>query len=384
MAESNLQRIVVLGGGIGGQVAATRLKQKLGAGARVILVERSSSFTFAPSLLWLMVGKRQPRTISRDYSGLSRRGVEIVHAAVSGIDTGASEVATDSGTIGYDYLVVALGASLDPERIPGLSEHTFHPYDLPSAERLRRALQAFTGGRVSVAIASLPYKCPAAPYETAMLIDGYLRQRGIREVSPIDMYTPEPLPLPVAGPQAGYSVAAELAARGITFHARTQLEGVEPFALRFGGESVPHVLAIVIPPHRPPEVIAESGLAGPTGWIPVDRSTLRTRASNVYAIGDNTAIPLENGLLLPKAGVFAHSEAEVVAENISRRIRGDLREAVFDGHGTCFLETGRGRSGLARGDFFASPVPRVAMYRPGRSWHAAKVAFEQYWLRRWL
>jgi sulfide:quinone oxidoreductase len=384
MSSSAVQRIVVLGGGVGGQVAATRLKQKLGAEARVTLVERSTTFTFAPSLLWLMVGKRQPRTITRDYSALSRRGIEVTHATVTGIDTAAAEVQTDSGTIGYDYLVVALGAVLDPERMPGLAEHTFHPYDLPSAERLRDALARFPGGRVSVAIASLPYKCPAAPYETAMLIDGYLRERGIREASKIDLYTPEPLPLPVAGPYAGYSVAAELAARGIGFHPRTQLEGVEPSALRFGGESVPHDLAVVIPPHRPPDVLASAGLAGPNGWIPVDRSTLRTRASNVYAIGDNTAIPLENGMLLPKAGVFAHGEAEVVAENITRRIRGDLREEAFDGHGTCFLETGGGKSGLARGDFFASPLPKVAMYRPGRPWHAAKVAFEQYWLRRWL
>jgi len=382
--STNAQRIVVLGGGIGGQVAATRLKQKLGGEARVILVERSTVFTYASSLLWLMVGQRQPRTITRDYSGLSKRGIEVMHATVTGINTEAAEVQTDSGTIGYDYLVVALGASLDPDRMPGLSEHTYHPYDLPSAERLRDALAGFNGGRVSVAIASLPYKCPAAPYETAMLIDGYLRKRGIREASKIDLYTPEPLPLPVAGAHAGYSVAAELAGRGITFHPRTQLEGVEPSALRMGGESVPHDFAVVIPPHRPPEVLASSGLGGPNGWIPVDRSTLRTRASNVYAIGDNTAIPLENGMLLPKAGVFAHGEAEVVAGNITRRIRNDLREEAFDGHGTCFLETGGGKSGLARGDFFASPVPTVTMYRPGRSWHAAKIAFEQYWLRRWL
>jgi sulfide:quinone oxidoreductase len=116
----------------------------------------------------------------------------------------------------------------------------------------------------------------------------------------------------------------------------------------------------------------------------VDRSTLRARPGNVYAIGDIAAIPLENGLMLPKAGVFAHGEAEVVAENIARRVRGDIRETAFDGHGTCFLEAGDGKSGLARGNFFASPVPTVAMYRPGRSWHLGKIAFEQYWLRRWL
>jgi len=384
MTENHRQRIVVLGGGVGGQVAATRLKQKLGATAEVVMVERSPTFTFAPSLLWLMVGKRKQRTITRDYSGLVRRGINVVQATATRIDTGAAAVHTDAGPIGYDHLVVSLGASLDPGRIPGLAEHTFHPYDLPSAERLHDALRGFGGGRVAVAIASLPYKCPAAPYETAMLLDGYLRDRGIRTDSQIDLYTPEPLPLPVAGPYAGHSVAAELAARGIAFHPRTQLQSVEPGELRFQDAAAAYDLAVVIPPHRPPEVIAESGFAGPNGWVTVDRATLRARPANVYAIGDNVAIPLENGMPLPKAGVFAHGEAEVVAANIARRIDGDLREDAFDGHGTCFLETGGGKSGLARGDFYASPVPKVAMYRPGRTWHAAKIAFEQYWLRRWL
>jgi sulfide:quinone oxidoreductase len=384
MATDSTQRIVVLGGGIGGQVAATRLKQKLASLARVTLIERSPTFTFSPSLLWLVVGQRRARSITRDYSGFKKRGIEIMQAAVTEIDVAAAEVRTDTGPVGYDYLVVALGASLDSGRISGLAEHTFHPYDLASAERLRDALTGFKGGRVIMAIASLPYKCPAAPYETAMLIDGYLRRRGLRAASQIDLYTPEPLPLPVAGAYAGHSVAAELAARGIGFHPRVQLESIEPGALHFAGEKIKSDLSIVIPPHRPPEVVAKSGLSGPSGWIPVDRATLRARDSNVYAIGDNTAIPLENGMLLPKAGVFAHGEAEVVAENIARRIRGDLREEAFDGHGTCFLETGGGKSGLASGDFFASPVPNVAMHRPGRAWHGAKIAFEQYWLRRWL
>lgn len=98
-----------------------------------------------------------------------------------------------------------------------------------------------------------------------------------------------------------------------------------------------------------------------SGWVAVDRSSLRTRAANVYAIGDVTGIPLENGLMLPKAGVFAHGEAEVAAENIAGRIEGRLGEAAFDGHGTCFLEVGGGKAGMVRGDFFASPAPSVAM-----------------------
>jgi NADH dehydrogenase FAD-containing subunit len=124
---------VVLGGGIGGQVAATRLRQRLGNDSRVVLVERSPDFTFAPSLLWLMVGDRAARTITRDYSRLRRRGVEVVQAAATAIDSENSVVQTDAGPIAYDHLVVALGATLDPDRIPGLRDLTHHPYTLESA-----------------------------------------------------------------------------------------------------------------------------------------------------------------------------------------------------------------------------------------------------------
>ena len=384
MPEESQRTVVILGAGIGGQVAATRLKQRLGTRARVVVVERSATFTFSPSLLWLMVGRSQAEAITRDFSKLSGRGIEMVRATVTGIDTERSEVLTDGDPIVYDYLLIALGAEHDPSLLPGAAEHAHHPYDLAAAERLRDALARFGGGRVVVAIASLPYRCPAAPYETAMLIDGYLRERGLRDASTIDMYTPETLPMPVAGAYAGHSVAAELAARSIAFHPRAALSAVGPDAMEIDGAPVPYDLAVVIPPHRPPSVVASSGLAGASGWIAVDRSSLRTRAANVYAIGDVTGIPLENGLMLPKAGVFAHGEAEVAAENIARRIEGNLSEAAFDGHGTCFLEVGEGKAGIVRGDFFASPAPSVTMQRPGRLWHLGKVGVEQYWLRRWI
>ena len=384
MTASNTQTIVVLGGGVGGQVAATRLKERLSDRARVVIVERSPSYTFSPSLLWLMVGQRRPDAITRNFSKLLRRDIEIVQATVTGIDTEQAEVRTETDVVRYDYLVIALGAEHDPALLPGAAEFTYHPYDLAAASRLRDALKRFPGGRIVVSIASLPYRCPAAPYETAMLIDAYLRDRGQRDRSTIDMFTPEPLPMPVAGPYVGHSVAAELAARSITFHPQSSPSAVGANSITVNGEAVPFDLAVVIPPHRPPAVIASTGLTGPSGWIAVDRATLRTRANNVYAIGDVTGIPLENGLMLPKAGVFAHGEAEVVAENIVRRIDGDLREATFDGHGTCFLEVGGGKAGMARGDFFASPGPAVALRRPGRLWHLGKVGFEQYWLRRWI
>lgn len=386
MSQSHSVRpVVVLGGGIGGQVAATRLRQKLPRSMPVVLIERSERFVFAPSLLWLMVGGRTPADITRDYSLLRKRGIDVRRAEVTAIDPSTNLVRTTEGPVEYEHLVVSLGATMAPGSIPGLADHTHHPYDLASAVRLRDALRDFPGGRLVIAIASLPYRCPAAPWETALLIDADLRRRRLRDKTRLEIYTPEPLPMPVAGSFIGHSVAAELAAHGIGLHTGAKLESVEPHELVFsGGERSPFDLAVVIPPHRAPEVVATSELAGPNGWVPVDRSTLATRYGNVFAIGDIAVIPLENGMMLPKAGVFAHAEAEVVAGNVARLLSGDRREDAFDGHGMCFLETGGGKAGFARGDFYASPVPKVAFSRPGRAWHLGKVAFEKYWLHRWI
>ena len=97
MSAASPPTVVVLGAGTGGQVAATRLKQRLGARARVVVVERSATFTFSPSLLWLMVGQRRAETITTDFSTLSKRGIEMVRATISGVDTERSEVLTEDG-----------------------------------------------------------------------------------------------------------------------------------------------------------------------------------------------------------------------------------------------------------------------------------------------
>jgi sulfide:quinone oxidoreductase len=104
----------------------------------------------------------------------------------------------------------------------------------------------------------------------------------------------------------------------------------------------------------------------------------------VYAIGDVTGIPLEMGKPLPMAGVFAEREAKVVAANIANEVTGRGEAAVFDGHGECFIETGGGRAGFGRGDFYAEPTPRVDLHPVRRRWHLGKVLFEKSWLRRWF
>jgi sulfide:quinone oxidoreductase len=371
---------VIVGGGVGGLACAQRLAKR-GAGLRITLVDRKLRHDFAPSFLWLMTGQRTPERVSRSLSSLARAGVQLIEAEVTAVDPTAGRLSSSAGEIEYDQLVLAPGAALAPEAIPGLAQAAHGFYQRDDAERLREALVAFGGGRVLVAVCAMPFKCPAAPYEAAFLVEDLLRRRGVS--AQVDLFTAEPQPLPVAGEQIGAQVAAMLAERGIGFGPGRQLESVDPEGqeARFADGVEPFDLLIAIPPHRSPGFVADSGLAGQQGWIPVDAGTLRA-AESVHAIGDVTAIELPNGMMLPKAGVFAHAEAEAVADNLIAAGAGRQADARFDGHGACFLETGGGRAGFASGDFYASPSPAVRMRQPARRWHWGKVLFERRWLAR--
>lgn len=376
--------VVVLGAGTGGLVAARRLRRKLGREDRVVLVERDPVYRFAPSFLWVMTGARKPAQVTRDLRRLRRRGIELVEAEARTLDPESRRVETTDGQVAYDRLVIALGAELVPEALPGFAEAAHNVYTLDGALTAGRALAALEGGRVVVLVSRLPYKCPAAPYETALLADAVLRKRGVR--ASVDVYTPEPQPLPSAGPAAGEAVRRILEARGIGFHPEASVGRIDSEARELvfeDGTRVPYDLLLGVPVHRPPAPVRDGGLAADGGFVPVDRSTLATRAEGVFAIGDVTTIPIWGGKLLPKAGVFAHAEAEVVAARIADELAGRVPTAVFDGSGSCFLELGEGKTAYATGNFYADPV-QVALRGPGRRWHLAKVAFEKYWLRRWV
>jgi sulfide:quinone oxidoreductase len=90
------------------------------------------------------------------------------------------------------------------------------------------------------------------------------------------------------------------------------------------------------------------------------------------------------GKPLPKAGVFAHAQALVVAHHIVHGSTGSGNPARFGGHGACFVEVGQGKAGYGAGDFFAEPLPAARLHQPNRWWHIGKVLFEKYWFWRWL
>ncbi len=379
------QTVLVLGGGIGGVAVANRLRRRLGKQHRVVLVNRESDFSFAASYLWVMNGSRRPAQVTKPLKNLEHRGIEVVIGNVENIDPETRTVTVSGRLLGpVDHLVVALGADWAPERVPGLVEqgHTFAT--LAGAHRLAPELTRMNTGRITVVTAGPLYKCPAAPYEAALLIDAQLRARGVRDRVQVAVRSAEPGPMPVAGPAVSAAVQGMLTAQDIDYVGGKQITAVEAGRLHFGDDTEDTDLLVYMPPIAPTRVIAESPLAQADGWIHADPRTMTTDFDGVYAIGDNTHIVLGIGKPLPRAGVFAHAQAHAVADTIVSASNGDGQVARFDGHGGCFVETGNGRAAFGSGNFYADPAPAVALRAPARRHHWGKVAFETNVMRRWL
>ncbi|RPJ73945.1 MAG: NAD(P)/FAD-dependent oxidoreductase [Alphaproteobacteria bacterium] len=384
-----MKTIIILGGGVGGIITANELSNRLNGEHKIILIEKYKEHTFAPSYLWLMNGDRRKKQINVPLKSLMKKNIEVVNALANEIVPAEQKVKAGEKEYHYDFLVIALGADLAPEKIQGWDEsiHTF--YTCEGAVKLNETLKDFAGGKVAIVIASMPYKCPGAPHEGAMLIEDFFASKGIRKKVGIDLFTPEPQPLPVAGPELGSAVKAILDKKGIRFHPLMQLSSVDTKSkqLLFNGK-VPfeYDLLIVIPPHQSPAVIRNSDLANANGWIDVNTASLQTKYENVFAIGDITSIPLpgrwvpDKPMMLPKAGVFAHIQADVVAKNIVKKISGENAREKFCADGYCMLEAGEDLAGFAYGDFFGVPHPQIHLKKIGKKWHIGKVLFEKWWL----
>lgn len=379
-----MMRTLILGAGFGGLTVATELRRRLGDEPEIVLVDRREHFLMGLRKLWALVGLGSLEEGKRSREALNRRGVRFLRQEITAIDPEARRVETEGGALDGDYLVVALGAEPRPDLVAGLGGHAHNLYDADRVPALAEALARFDGGRMAVVVAGVPYKCPPAPYECAMLLDEHLRDRGVRDGTRLTVTTLQPMLMPNAGREGSAWLGEQLRARDIDVHVDRAVHRVEPGRVVYAAAELEADLIIGIAPHRAPAVVKASGLADGGEWIAVDPSTLATRFERVYAIGDVTKIELANGLPLPKAGLFAEREGERVAAAIAAEVRGEAKPAPFDGTGYCFIEMGKATAARVAGEFFAAPEPRIAL-EPVSPAHAdEKRRFETERLVRWF
>jgi sulfide:quinone oxidoreductase len=371
--------VVVLGAGTGGTMAANLLRKRLGRDARVVVVGENGEHVFQPANLDVAFKGARPERSVHAQRPLLARGIELATTGAARIDPGQRIVALQDGReLAYDALVLATGAIADPTLMPGLAESSLNFHTGPrDAERIWRALGAIqlpgSGAyRVVVAIAGVPYKCPPSPVEAVFLLDEHFRRRGLRPRVEIALATPYPRAYP-AEPISDV-VAPRLAERGIVVRTLFNMDGVDAakkVIYSLEGEEIPYDLLIAIPPHRGAAVIKTSGLGDADGFVPTDKETMRVVGhDDIFALGDATAIPIS------KSGVVAHLEAGVVAENVTRFLRGEPGARAFEGRINCPMEVG-GHEALFVSATYERPARKQ---RPNVVRYAMKKTFgHMYW-----
>jgi sulfide:quinone oxidoreductase len=366
-------KVVVLGGGVGGTLAANLLAKELGREARVTVVDPTGMHLYQPGFLYLALGQANGRWLARDERTLLRREVDLAVERAVRIHPDAGTVQLErGGSLDFDYLVLATGARLVPDQVPGLVEAGHDFYSLEGAQRLREELARFRGGRIHVGIAGIPYKCPPAPVEFVFLLDEYLRRRGVRDRSQITLLSPLNRAFTIES--ASKLVQPMMTERGIELTTFFNVESVDPDAGTISsleGEKVESDLMVIVPPHRGQSLIGASGLGDRSDWLPTDRTTLQVEGQErIFAMGDATNLPIS------KSGSTAHFEAPVVASRIASLIHGTAPRSNYGGRVMCFLETGNRRATVLRFDYEHPPAPP----QPNLLWHSAKWLFNRvYW-----
>jgi sulfide:quinone oxidoreductase len=385
------RRVVILGGGTGGTLAANRLRRRFPPDELAItVVDQDDRHVYQPGLLFVPFGLTNVADIVRSRQRQLRRDVGFVRQPIDHVDIDASCVHLADGTVlGYDVLVIATGATLVPHETAGLTgpgwmRNVFTFYSPEGAAALAAALATFDGGRLVVNVVDMPIKCPVAPLEFCFLADWYFHERGIRDrvqltyVTPLDgAFTKK-----VASEHLG-GMLVEREIELVTEFNTGEVDGEGGRLVSYDDREVGFDLAVVVPLHGgAPYVERSPGLGDELGFVHTDEHTLQAKAApNVFVIGDAANVPAS------KAGSVTHFEGETLVENIARYLGGEPLVPGFDGHANCFVETGFGKALLIDFNYEHEPVPGrypagvgLPLLKESRLNHFGKLLFESvYW-----
>ncbi len=362
MDKSASPRVVIVGGGTAGITVAARLRQALPAAA-VTVIEPADKHYYQP--LWTLVGAGvvDKRDTERDEASLIPDGVKWLRDRATAFHPDRNEVQTaHSGPIGYDFLVVAAGIQLDWGKVRGLPEAlgkdgVCSNYSYEVVDRTWEFIRGFRGGDAIFTFPQGGVKCGGAPQKIMYLADEAFRRAGVRERSRITFASASPAIFAV--PKYTPALQRIIERKRITTQFQHNLVEVRPqsreavfLRLDQQQEVVLHYdLLHVAPPQSAPDFIKQSPLAGPTGYVEVDKHTLQhTRFPNIFALGDASNLPTS------KTGAAVRKQAPVLVQNLVAVVAGQALAGRYDGYTSCPLVTGYGKVILAEFDYDLKPV----------------------------
>lgn len=341
------KRIIIVGGGLGGTMLANQLVTKLypeilRGELKIVLLSNSEDHVYKPAFMYVAFNLFFQEELKRPERSLLRPEIDFQVDEVIRFDFAKQELRTQSGKRhGYDFLVIATGCVPAPERIDGLKEAGDHFYQYEPARQLAQRLSTIKKGRIFVTVSfpqtpNVPHQCGIAPIETTLMLDEFLRRRGVRDKVEIIYTYPTTAQLLrnclFLQRPTGEILPGIFEQKNIRFQRGFTLSRVDPeqrMAYSEEGDEQPFDILMATPPIRAVDVVLESGVSqaqNNEGWLPTNHETLQVYGlEGVYVIGDTVDLPVS------KAGGACHNQAPVIANNIAAEIRLGSPNAVYDG-----------------------------------------------------
>ncbi len=330
-----MKNLVILGHGTGGTIIATKMRQKLPEKEwQITVIDRDWQHHYQPGWLFIPFGIYTAADCVKPKIKFVPPGVNFVLDEITEIDPVKKQVKTKRDMYAYDWLVVATGCRIMPDEVQGMAEgmggdiHNF--YSQEGAVALCDKLKYFSKGRVVINIAELPFKCPVAPLEFAFMADWFFTMNGVRNNIEIELVTPlsAAFTKPVAAEVLG-NICQQKNIKVTPNFQIAQADVANKLIKSYGGEEVSYDLLVAIPPNFGAQIIIDSGMGDPMGYVDTDHNTLKAKNyDNIYVVGDATNVPTS------KAGAVAHYEADTIVNNLKREIDGQPPFPNYDGHAT--------------------------------------------------
>ncbi|GAP22121.1 NAD(P)/FAD-dependent oxidoreductase [Leptolinea tardivitalis] len=356
-----MKTFLILGAGTAGTMIARKMAGKLDSHDwKVILVDKDEKHYYQPGFLFIPFGWYKAEDVIKTKQEFIPGNIEFILSDIEMIEPAANKVklTKDNREIAYDYLVIATGASIHPEETEGLQGAGWHKnifdfYTYEGAAALHSFLDKWEGGRLVMNVVENPIKCPVAPLEFLFLADDYFTRKGIR--NKVELVYATPLTGAFTKPKSARALGDILASKNILMETEFntgEVDSGKNILRSFDEREIPYDLLISIPTNKGADVIGRSGLGDALNFVPTDKFTLQSKDwPNIWVMGDATNIPAS------KAGAVAHFELEFVVENILAHMAGKNLPGGFDGHASCYIESGFGKAVLIDFSYDVEPLP---------------------------
>ena len=396
-----MSKIVVLGAGLGGVIAAYEIRNAVRREDDVTVINETDFYQFVPSNPWVLVGWRDREDIIVNLvAPMKKRRIELVVGKAEKVEPDTKRVRMGDGTfVDYDYLVIATGPELAFDEIEGLGPkgHTQSVCHIDHALQANAAFEAFCQDPGPVIVGAVQgASCYGPAYETLMIIETELRKRKIRDRVPMTFVTSEPyvghLGLDGVGDTKGL-LESEMRERHIKWITNARVVKAEAGKMTVeevnedGSVKQVHELpmkyAMMLPAFRGVKAVyGIDGLTNPRGFILTDKHQRNPKYPEIFGLGVCIAIPPVGKtpvpVGVPKTGFMIESMVTATAENLAEILDG--KEPTHEATWNAICLADFGDKGVA---FIAQPQipPRNVNWSGSGGWvHTAKVAFEKYFI----